>query len=203
MKKRISGKKKWLILLILFTAAVLLYIALTAVSIWRYGLRDEKTRADAAIILGAGSWNGEVSPVFRERINHGIWLYQNQYVQKLIMTGGLGEGNTLSDAYAAKCYAVSQGVPAEDILIEETSRITKENLENAKAIMDEYHFSTAILVSDPLHMKRAMLMARDVRITAFSSPTPTTRYISLSTKLKFLRRELFYYIGYQIYRILF
>ena len=75
---------------------------------------------------------------------------------------------------------LSQGIPDEDILTEDQSSITQENLENAKAIMDAHQLETAIIVSDPLHMKRAMLLAEDAGITAYSSPTPTTRYIRRS-----------------------
>ena len=52
---------------------------------------------------------------------------------------------------------------------------------------------TAVLVSDPLHLRRAIWMADDLGIAAVSSPTPTTRYRSLKTKLRFLRHELYYW----------
>ena len=67
--------------------------------------------------------------------------------------------------------------------------------------MDAHQLETAVIVSDPLHMKRAMLLAEDAGIKAYSSPTPTTRYISMRTKIPFLARETFYYIGYQWYRL--
>ena len=73
--------------------------------------------------------------------------------------------------------------------------------EGMKEIMESEDLSTAILVSDPLHMKRSMMMAKDYKIEAFSSPTPTTRYQTTRTKLPFLARETFFYVGYQIYRI--
>lgn len=197
MKNKVNVKRLLLILGLLLIS----YVLGTAVSIWRYGKIDEMCRADVAIVLGAGTSNGEMSPVFQERVNHGVWLYQNGYVGRLILTGGVGQGNEKSDAYTAKQYAMAQGVPAEDILLEEQSVITQENIANAKKLMEEYSFSTAIIVSDPLHMKRAMLMAKDYGIKAYSSPTPTTRYKSLRTKLQFLVREEFFYLGYQIYRI--
>lgn len=180
---------------------VLLYAILTAVSIVQYSKLDEKTHCDAAIVLGAATADGEVSPVHRERINHGIWLYENGYVDCLILTGGVGEGNVLSDARAAKQYAMSKGIPEQDILIEERSTITEENLLHAKVIMDSHAMDTAIIVSDPLHMKRAMLMAGDYGIHACSSPTPTTMYRSAKTQLPFLAREVFFYIGYSIVRL--
>lgn len=67
--------------------------------------------------------------------------------------------------------------------------------------MDKNSYHTAIIVSDPMHMKRAMLMAKDYGIESYSSPTPTTKYIGLKSKLPFLAREEFFYIGYKIYRI--
>lgn len=196
------SKRKFFSLISLFLILLILfYLIFTAISIVNYGKTDEKTHSDVAIILGAGTSNGEVSPVYRERINHGIWLYENGYVDFLILTGGVGEGNVFSDAYIAKQYAVSKSVPEQAIFIEEKSTITEENLENAKAIMDENSFNTAIIISDPLHMKRAMLMADDYGIVAFSSPTPTTMYRSLKTKIPFLAREEFFYIGYFIFRV--
>lgn len=194
---------KKMYLLFLFILSVLIAVCLIAVAsdIVNYGKRDEKAPSDVAIVLGAGTSNGKVSPVYRERINHAIWLYENDYVDHLIFTGGYGKGNTISDSAAAKNYAISRGIPENIIFIEESSTITEENLEQAKIIMDNNSFNTAILVSDPLHMKRAMRMAGDYGINALTSPTPTSMYRSLKTKLPFLLREEFFYIGYLIVSI--
>jgi len=196
------GVKKIVVLISLLTAfLIVLYTIIAAVQIVQYGKVDNKTKCDVAIVLGAATSGEEVSPVYRERINHGIWLYENGYVDYLILTGGVGEGNEKSDAFVAKQYAVENGVPEQAILIEERSTITEENLEYAKSIMDAHSMNTAIIVSDPLHMKRAMRMAADYGITAYSSPTPTTMYRSLKTQIPFLARELFFYVGYSIVRV--
>lgn len=188
-------------ILIVIAVLAVCYIIINFVQICSFSTKDQKCRADVAIVLGASTYDGEVSPVYRERINHGITLYNEGYVEKLIVTGGIGKGNSQSDAYAAKQYAVSQGVPEIDILTEDTSTITQENLENSKTIMDENGYDTAIVVSDPLHMKRSILLAKDIGIDAYSSPTPTSRYTSLKTQIPFLAREVFFYIGYKWYRI--
>jgi uncharacterized SAM-binding protein YcdF (DUF218 family) len=78
------------------------------------------------------------------------------------------KGNNYSRAYASRA-----GVSEEDILLEEQSTITQENIFYGVEIMNENGINTAILVSDPLHMKRAMLMAKDYGLEAYSSPTPT------------------------------
>lgn len=180
--------------------AAFLYALINAITIWNYSDKDERTTADVAIVLGAGLSDGKVTPVFQQRINHGIFLYQNGYVKKLIFTGGYGEGNEHSDAWVAKQYAEQQGVPVQDILYEETSTITQGNIRYAKAIMDDGQYQSAIIVSDPLHMKRAMLIAEDAGIKAWSSPTPTTMYISFKNKMTFLARETFFYSLYKIHR---
>lgn len=78
------------------------------------------------------------------------------------------------------------------MLIEETTRTTKQNLAEAARLMEQNHLRSAILVSDPLHLRRAMAMAGDVGISAVSSPTPTTRYRSLQAKVGFLAREVYF-----------
>lgn len=199
--RKISRKRMLCYGLLLVLLGGIVLWGTVALSIVNYGKIDEKAPSDVAIILGAGTWKGEVSPVYRERINHGIWLYQNGYADYLLLTGGVGDGNPVSDAAAAKAYALSQGVPETAILIEEKSTITEENLFYAKAVMDELSLKSAIIVSDPLHMKRAMLMASDYGIDALSSPTPTTMYRSLKTQIPFLAREEFFYLGYLIVRV--
>lgn len=207
MRKRKDGmkknKKRKLSFKILFVIAAMLviYTGKNIYDIWSFSTVDQKCRSDVAIVLGAAVYADEPSPVYRERINHGITLYEEGFVNKIIVTGGSPDGSEMSEASVAKKYLLEQGVPDNVVLTEDTSTITQENLENSKVIMDEYGYETAIIVSDPLHMKRAMLLAEDAGITAYSSPTPTTRYVSLRTKIPFLLRETFYYIGYQWCRI--
>ena len=198
--KKLRGKKLAILISLLIVFLTILCAIITAVNIVQYGKLDERAHSDAAIVLGAATTDGAVSPVYRERINHGIWLYENGYVDYLILTGGIGKGNEISDAGVAKQYAIDMGVPDQAILIEEKSTITEENLKYAKTIMDDHSLDTAIIVSDPLHMKRAMLMASDYGIDACSSPTPTTMYRSAKTQIPFLAREVFFYIGYSIVR---
>ena len=189
--------------MIVFAALIVIYIGKNIYDIWSFSTVDQKCRADVAVILGAAVYDDEPSPVYRERINHGITLYNEGYVDRIIVTGGAPDGSEVSEAEVAKLYLLEQGIPEAAVLTENTSTITQENLENSRVIMDENDFETAIIVSDPLHMKRAMLLAEDAGIKAYSSPTPSTRYVSLSTKIPFLARETFYYIGYQWYRLFF
>lgn len=196
-----SSAMKILKKLIIIVALVICYVFSNAVSIYIYSFKDDARNADAAIVLGASTYNGHPSPVYQERINHAVDLYKKHLVKKIIMTGGYGKGNPVSDAYNAKLYAVSQGVPEDDVLTEDQSTVTLENLINAKKIMDVYNYQTALIVSDPLHMKRAMLQAKDAEIIAYTSPTHSSRFRTRDTKFKFLKREVINYIGYKWYRL--
>lgn len=180
-----------------------LYFVITCINIFNYSNKDETQKADVGIVLGAGIWNEEPSPVFRERINHSIALYKKGYIKKIIFTGGKADGKKFSESYVAKKYAERLGVNSKDIFIEEKSKITQENLKFAKEIMIENDLSEALLISDPLHMKRAVLIAKDININVHSSPTETSQYKSTNKKLTFLMRESFFYITYQIYRMFF
>ena len=193
--------KKFLKKVLILAFIAIVYTLINAVGIYTYGNQDEEEPSDVAIVLGASAYNNSPSPVYRERINHAIELYKDDIVSKLIMTGGVGIGNEEADSYYAKEYAVENGVAEEDIYIEETSSITEENLANAYGIMKEYGYKTAIIVSDPLHMKRAMLMANDLGMNVRSSPTETTKFESYETKVPFLARETALFIGYKVLRI--
>ena len=200
MKEQADPVSIWKKLIAILLAALLAYLAVTTAGIVSFSKKDETRPADTAIVLGAAVYDNSPSPVFCERINHAIDLYNNGYVDIIIMTGGVGEGNIRSEADIAREYAEQQGVPAGSILIEEESRITAENLENAKQIMDRHGMDSALIVSDPLHMKRAMLYSKDLDMNAYSSPTPTTLYKSFRTKVPFLIREEFFYVVYRFVR---
>lgn len=195
--------KKSLLKKIILTGLGLILICflVTVYEIYSYSKVDETIKADAAVILGTAVWGDQPSPVFKERINHAIKLYQNETVDFLIFTGGTGNGEHYSEAKIGKLYAIENGVPENRIFMEGKSTITDENLAFSKEIILENNFSRVLIVSDPLHMKRAMLMAKNHGLDAYSSPTKTSRYISSKSRLGFLMRETFFYWAYKTHRI--
>ena len=197
MRSRIRKIGKGLLLTL---CVVVLMVGLIASRIYSYRNVRSDAPADAAVVLGAAVWSADVSPVFRERINHGIDLYRKGRVRKLIFTGGQGNPGEPTESSAAKKYALKNGVPAQDILIEEKSHTTFEHIVYAKQLADQQGFRKVLIVSDPLHMKRAMAMASDAGLTAEPSPTTTTRYQSLGSQMGLLAHETYYYIGHLLRR---
>jgi uncharacterized SAM-binding protein YcdF (DUF218 family) len=184
-----------------FICALGIGYAITAANIYFYGNNSQRIQADAAIVLGAEVWENQPSPVFRERINHAINLYKNHDIPIIIFTGGVGAGKELSEAEVGKLYAIKNGVKKDDILLETKSRTTRQNLINAKVITDSEQFSKILIVSDPLHIKRAVLMARDLGLNAYPSPTLTTRYRTFKSQFQFLFRETYFYLVYLIFKM--
>ena len=198
MKK--NRKKKIGKLVAILLLSMLVYISFNVISICTYSKVYSDKECDVAIVLGAACSNSKVSEVYKQRLNQSVKLYEDGKVKYIITTGGKGKGNSVADATVAKDYLVECGIPEGIILEEKDSTITQENLENAKDIMDDKNMKTALIVSDPLHMKRAMLLTKDAKIEGYSSPTKTSAYKSLSTKIPFVARETFFYIGYKWYR---
>lgn len=185
---------------LLILGVLVLAVGLIASRIYSFRNVRSDAPADAAVVLGAAVWRSDVSPVFRERINHGIDLYRKGKVRKLIFTGGQGNPGEPTESSAAKKYALKNGVSAHDILIEEKSHNTFENIVYAKQLADSHGIKRVLIVSDPLHMRRAMTMTSDVGLVADPSPTPTTLYQGLGSQLSLLAYETYYYIGHLLRR---
>ena len=193
--KRAGGKRRrglagWLWRLLLLA---LLWLAAVAAWIVWVGQRDQAAAADAIIVLGAAAYDARPSPVFEERIRHGLDLYQRGYAPVLIFTGGYGNGARFAESQVARRYALKHGVPESAILIESSSRTTRQNLEQARKLMQQRGLHRVIVVSDPLHMSRALRLSHDLGIDALGSSTPSTRFRTVQTQWRFLLQEVFFF----------
>ncbi|MBI1882232.1 MAG: YdcF family protein [Chloroflexi bacterium] len=193
-------KKRWWVAIQLILIGIASAVNYLAWSIYAYPTSLTPVQADAAIVLGAAAWGERPSPVFRERINYALELYRTGLVSKLIFTGGEADPGEPAEAVVAQRYASEHGVPETDTLIETRSHSTRENLYYAQQIARQNNLTRILIVSDPLHLKRAVLIAQDLGMDAYPAPTPTTRYQSFSSQLSFLIRETYYYIAYLIRR---
>ena len=173
-----------------FALVALLWLGGVATWINWVGARDQAGPADAIVVLGAAAYDAQPSPVFEARIEHGLALFRKGYAKTLVFTGGYGgSGARFSESQVARRYAMRQGVPEAAILIEAKSRTTYDNLVEARTLMQDHGFERVIVVSDPLHMARALRLCRRLGIDALGSPTPNSRFRSWRTRLEFLARE--------------
>ena len=188
-RKSKRGLAGWMWRLLLL--ALVWLVGVAAYIVW-VGQRDDAARADAIIVLGAAAYDAKPSPVFEERIRHGIDLYKRGMAPTLIFTGGYGgSGARFSESQVARRYALRQGVPEKAILIESLSRNTHENLRQASLLMQQHNLHSVIIVSDPLHMARALRISRGLGVRAVGSPTPTSRFRTFATRWRFLLQEVY------------
>ena len=145
-----------------------------AYRIWDQGNRDERTPADAIVVMGAAQYDGRPSPVFAARLDHAIELFHDGVAPRLIVTGGKREGDRTTEAASARRYAIEHGVPEEAILSEDTSRTTLQSIRRVAALMRHQGMASAVFVSDPSHMLRVLRMASDEGISGHGSPTRTS-----------------------------
>jgi uncharacterized SAM-binding protein YcdF (DUF218 family) len=118
-------------------------------------------------------------------------------VSRIILTGAAPDGVATSEAAAGQTYLVERGVPPETLLLEEQGTSTLESLRSAAAQARAGGVASALLVSDPAHMLRALKIARDLDLTAYGSPTftsPATR--SFTGELAYVAREAWAYVVY-------
>ena len=120
---------------------------------------------DYVIIHGAGLIGGErVSKLLQDRLDKAIEVYRrDKPPPKLIPSGGKGSDESLSEAEAMKNYLVEQGIPEEDIIMEDQSKTTFENLKFSKDILDsmEGRKYTALVTSN-YHVYRALRYCKQV-----------------------------------------
>jgi Uncharacterized conserved protein len=159
--------------------------SLVAVIVWEH--RDTARPASAIVVLGAAQYVGRPSPVLRARLDHAIALWKQGLAPRIIFTGGFGDRDTTSEAAVGQRYAIAHGVPARNILIENSGRTTAQSLQQVAFLMEAEPTRSIILVSDPFHMLRLSILARRFGMTPYSSPTRTSP-ISMS------RRESWKYV---------
>ena len=156
-------------------ALAVLLIAYGTFRIWQQGERDQRSvPVDAVVVLGAAQYDGNPSPVFRARLDHAVELILNGSAPWLVVTGGRQAGDRFSEAEVARAYAVARGVAPERILAESTGHDTRVSLANVADLLARHGLRRALFVSDRTHMLRILVMARDLGLAGFGSPTRTS-----------------------------
>lgn len=119
------------------------------------------SEADVGIILGASMWGDHPSPGLRERLEHGLKLYNEGLYKAFIVSGGLdAPGLKYTEAEGMRNYLVEAGVPEADIILENNATSTYENLLFSQRIMQEHGWTSAIIVTHDYHGTRSLEVAR-------------------------------------------
>src|SRR4029078_11265437 len=122
--------------LIVIAVTLLALLGLVCALIVAQGRRDEALQVGAGqvgagLVLGAAQWNGDPSPVLRARLEHALDLSRRGQVRQIILPGGVGAGDSTSEAAAGKQYLIAHGMTTDALLLVEQGTTTWESLRNA------------------------------------------------------------------------
>ncbi|MBP3891961.1 MAG: YdcF family protein [Solobacterium sp.] len=138
---------------------------------------------DFLIILGCGIQpDGTPTPLLRDRIERAYQFYQKQMEQTgkkclFITSGGQGKDEVIAESACMKNYLVQKGVPHTQILEENKSTSTYENMKFSKKIIDEVNPEGEIAFSTSnYHVFRSGINARYVKMKAFGMGAKTKWY---------------------------
>lgn len=170
---------KWVIVLFSFSPIASLYLELTLwnflINLTFYQFIPKRKDQDYLIVLGAGLLDGDrVSPLLQNRITAAVnfnnkQLTKNHSPVTYIMSGGQGPDEKIPEAIAMKNTAIAMGIDPAQILVEDRSRNTLQNMEFSKYILTENYGSQnfkSMFVTNNFHTFRAGLLAKEAGLDA-------------------------------------
>jgi uncharacterized SAM-binding protein YcdF (DUF218 family) len=139
--------------------------------------------ADFVVVLGSGLKGGRrVPPLLASRLERGRQVYRTLVAHGasdplLIVSGGKGSDEHLTEAEAMARYLTERGFPTGRLILEDRSRTTEENLTFSKATMDQARpGSRCVIVTSNFHAFRAAIIARRLGVNGHVVGAPTAAY---------------------------
>jgi len=181
-------------------ATVVLLMVVTVGEVWWAGSQDHRPRVDALVVLGASQYNGRPSEVFAARLAHAAELYRAGVAPLVVTTGGRIPGDRYTEGGVGAAYLEKQGVPSGAVLAVPEGRDTLESLIAVAGELNARGLRRTVIVTDRWHSLRSVAMARDLGLTAVSSPSttgPANR--GLRTQARYIVREAIAYRFYEMF----
>lgn len=130
------------------------------------------------VILGCKVKDGRPSLMLKRRLDAALPYLEEHPDVQIIVCGGQGPDEAMSEAQCMTEYLTGQGIAANRIHQDTTSTSTLENLQNAKDILEDNEWGTKIIiVTDGYHQLRASMVADSLRLDAYAISAPTSWYL--------------------------
>lgn len=147
---------------VVFACVLLIFLVVLGL-IMKESHESPDKNADYMIILGAHVYGERMSANLKYRVETAYEYLQENKETKVILSGGQGSGEKITEAEAMRRYLVEKGVVSERIIVEDTSRNTEENIQNSMKKMDA-KANRVIIVSNDFHVYRAVGIAKKLGI---------------------------------------
>jgi uncharacterized SAM-binding protein YcdF (DUF218 family) len=175
-----------------------LIVAGVVAGILRIGHTDQRSPADAIIVLGAAQYNGTPSPVFRARLDHAAELYRAGVAPRIITIGGGRSGDASTEGDAGRAYLAHLGIDAAALESVGTGDDTLASLRAVRAVLVADDQSSVVVVTDPWHAARAGMMATDLGLAVQTSPVQQGPSVREGVETRYVVREA---LGILFYRL--
>lgn len=162
-------------LVIIYLIFIMMMYTLTS---WINLVNIKTKKLDYVVVLGAGLMEKRVTPLLAARINRGIEVYRRNPGSKIIMSGGQGPDEEIPEAVAMAKYAEEKGVPKKDIIVEDKSKTTRENLIFSHKLMKPD--SRFAIVTNSYHVYRALVLAKRLGLQCIGYGAKTKWYFTLN-----------------------
>lgn len=127
---------------------------------------------DCIMVLGAGLWDGEPSPMLQERLDFGLAAYETGCSEKLLMSGDHGR-KEYDEVNKMKDIAIENGVLADKVFLDHAGFSTYESMYRAR---DIFQVEKMVIVTQKYHLYRAVYNARKLGIDAYGFAADRLRY---------------------------
>ena len=175
-------KMRWLTITII---SMFISLAGFAVFLAMYGNRTTALyNEEFVIVLGAGVRQGRIMPPLRMRLEMALKYHERNPNAIIVVSGGTGYGELHSESYVMANFLIAHGIPAGQIIKENYSTSTFENLLFTRMILERYTCfdarPTAVIITNRFHIFRGVSFANRMGFDARSYPAPTPRGSILS-----------------------
>ncbi len=134
----------------------------------------ELPKVQTAIVLGAKTMpDGTLSPIFKDRVDKSITLYEQGYVKTILVTGD-NSSTGYNEVNPVREYLLFKGIPGEDIFLDHAGFDTYSSMYRAR---DIFLIDSAIVVTQSFHLPRSVFLARRFGIEAFGTPSDQHGYL--------------------------
>jgi len=151
---RYLARRWWIGLPCVALAALLVFLATTAIQVVRTASLEQLHPADAIIVFGAAEYSGHPSPVLKARQDHAFDLYERHIAPVVITTVGAAADPKFSEGGVGKDYLTKRGVPENALIAETQSSDTSESARRVAVIMRTNGLHSCVAVSDAYHVFR-------------------------------------------------
>jgi uncharacterized SAM-binding protein YcdF (DUF218 family) len=190
---------KWLRLLALAVAVVLIYLASVCLHIVQEASRQETHAADAIVVFGAAEYAGRPSPVYRARLDHAFELFKRGIAPVVIATGGAGDDLHFTEGGVGHDYLMRRGIAEPNLIAETQGSDTAQSAERVGVIMRANHMHSCVAVSDEYHVFRIRKLLERQGVKVYVAPRPDSRPRSFWQRGLAVLREAVSYMAWQFH----